>query len=718
MIIKELKLKNFGVHKDVNFNTEGKRIIGLLGKNGSGKSTILNAIKYAFTSEIPGTIESNLRSGSKSGFVEIKFMYGGETGTIKRTIGKASKASLVWKGTSLTVKKDIENSLFEILGVDKKSLSSAVFLSQGSLNNLLFGSDSDREELFVKVMNMSYCQKFAEVIDQKSKTLLDGNDNISIIDELNRQRIELSERLEIYKEDLKKYPACEAKIELLEERSKLTSTLANNIEIVNDLNLKVTKYSSDLKKLGLVDISQEAILLVQKELDTAQAEHDKLENYVMYRDSVEIINTQLQDYKNEIKQDQAEVDSAQKKVKSLKKSMEEKGYVSKISNLDGKIEILETWLETYLKAAESGDSSVECYVCGTDHQIDDSKSKKLVDELSDYKKELTQTKDDLSTENENIKKLVEEINIKERNIHVLIGSVKENELSKENLKLNVELHNEFENTKVTDIQNKINLLENKTIDLKEHHTKLCADFGQSSGLNAKIDNVKERISEINQETELVKNRLDNLESYDGNIEDLKAMDLTHKSIASKLEEIADTYTNINKRYNTLIDQNETAELKKEVHKELQRLKDVFSRKGLPKTFVDSRFEILTELTQKNLEAIDTDFFIEQSTEKSLAFDYNVIYEGDRIKLPMHKLSGGQRVRLSLAFILAVQQLIVADLGFVTLDEPSTHLDEEGVDSLSNLLKKVRDVFADSEHQLWVCDHNPKLDSSFDKILKL
>ena len=85
---------------------------------------------------------------------------------------------------------------------------------------------------------------------------------------------------------------------------------------------------------------------------------------------------------------------------------------------------------------------------------------------------------------------------------------------------------------------------------------------------------------------------------------------------------------------------------------------------------------------------------------------------------MHKLSGGQRVRLSLAFILAVQQLIVAELGFVTLDEPSTHLDEEGVDSLCNLLKKVRDVFADSEHQLWVCDHNPKLDIAFDKILKL
>ena len=168
MIIRKLKLKNFGVHKNLDIDTQGKRIIGLLGKNGSGKSTILSAIKYAFTSDISGTIESNLRSGSKSGSVELEFLYNNETGTIKRTIGKSSKAELNWKGTRVTVKKEIENTLFEILGVDKKSLSSAVFLSQGSLNNLLFGSDADREELFIKVMNMSFCQKFAEILDQKS----------------------------------------------------------------------------------------------------------------------------------------------------------------------------------------------------------------------------------------------------------------------------------------------------------------------------------------------------------------------------------------------------------------------------------------------------------------------------------------------------------------------------------------------------------------------
>ena len=85
---------------------------------------------------------------------------------------------------------------------------------------------------------------------------------------------------------------------------------------------------------------------------------------------------------------------------------------------------------------------------------------------------------------------------------------------------------------------------------------------------------------------------------------------------------------------------------------------------------------------------------------------------------MSKLSGGQRVRLSLSFILSIQQLVMSEIGFITLDEPSTHLDEEGIDSLGDLLKKIRMIFADSEHQLWVCDHNPKLEASFDKTLIL
>ena len=85
---------------------------------------------------------------------------------------------------------------------------------------------------------------------------------------------------------------------------------------------------------------------------------------------------------------------------------------------------------------------------------------------------------------------------------------------------------------------------------------------------------------------------------------------------------------------------------------------------------------------------------------------------------MSKMSGGQKVRLCIAFLLAVQQDLVTEVGFQTFDEPSTHLDEEGVDRLCSLFQKLQEILNTAEHQVWVCDHNPILEGSFNKTLTL
>lgn len=715
MIIKKLKLQNFGVHKNLDIDTQGKRIIGLLGKNGSGKSTILSAIKYAFTSDITGTIESNLRSGSKTGSVELEFLYNDETGSIKRTIGKSSKAELIWKGNKVTVKKEIDNILFEVLGVDKKSLSSAVFLSQGSLNNLLFGSDADREDLFIKVMNMSFCQKFAEILDQKSKSIIDGNNNISLIDELNRQRISLSERLDIYKQDLDKYPDCETEIKSLEDRNRLTNKLAENIGLLNQINLQKNKYENELKKLADDDIDQELVTKVGKDAEQAKATYTDLETHLESLRELEIINNQLEAFYEELKEEQDNITIAQQAIAVFEKSVEEKGLKEKVAYHRGIVEVHESWLNDYDEAMDVEDSVINCMTCGTEHEVSPDGRKKIQDKLLSANKELDKAGSELSGYVDNIKKLQEEINEKQSNVRILSNSIKENEVNKSK---NQERLNSTLSNNISEIEKEFNLWDKKSHSLAEYHLELCSNWGQISGLRAKVENTVERMKTITSENESVKQEIDLLESSSENLEDLRKTDKTHKEIKAKLDELYTQYAEINERYNLLLSENEEIEIKKQIHLELKKLKDVFARKGLPKAFVDSRFEILTELTQKNLQELETDFFISKSEDKSLAFDYSINYGGDLVKLPMHKLSGGQRVRLSLAFILAVQQLIVADLGFVTLDEPSTHLDEEGVDSLRNLLEKVRDVFADSEHQLWVCDHNPKLESAFDTIVKL
>jgi DNA repair exonuclease SbcCD ATPase subunit len=85
---------------------------------------------------------------------------------------------------------------------------------------------------------------------------------------------------------------------------------------------------------------------------------------------------------------------------------------------------------------------------------------------------------------------------------------------------------------------------------------------------------------------------------------------------------------------------------------------------------------------------------------------------------MNKLSGGQRVRLSIAFLLAVQQLIIPELGLLVLDEPTTHVNDEGVESLADLLQNLGAQLASSDAQIVVCDHDHRLERAFQITVRL
>jgi len=68
----------------------------------------------------------------------------------------------------------------------------------------------------------------------------------------------------------------------------------------------------------------------------------------------------------------------------------------------------------------------------------------------------------------------------------------------------------------------------------------------------------------------------------------------------------------------------------------------------------------------------------------------------------HRLSGGQQVLASMAFLMALSE-VLSDLDFLILDEPTTHLDENRRRELVNVLENLRRV-----PQLIIVDHHPEL----------
>ena len=173
-----------------------------------------------------------------------------------------------------------------------------------------------------------------------------------------------------------------------------------------------------------------------------------------------------------------------------------------------------------------------------------------------------------------------------------------------------------------------------------------------------------------------------------------------------------------KRLKEIEDKISFDEEKRKVIADLQKIIAAFSRQGIPMAYVQHKFDALVSMTQDNLEIMDANFAIIPNPDKPVSLMFYRLDEPGQVLFEHDKLSGGQKVRLSIAFLLAVQQLVIPDLGFLVLDEPSTHLDEESRENLKELLINLSQQLETTDTQILVCDHAKELEPAFLNLIQL
>jgi len=142
---------------------------------------------------------------------------------------------------------------------------------------------------------------------------------------------------------------------------------------------------------------------------------------------------------------------------------------------------------------------------------------------------------------------------------------------------------------------------------------------------------------------------------------------------------------------------------------LEKIRELFGKKGLKNNFLDVYTVALASNINGILEEILPDTKVEIATEKQLttgdikrSIDVRIIKEGN--SLGYFDLSGGERKRLDLAFILATHALL-EDLGdfssnILVLDEAFDGLDAEGMEEFSNYLRGYE------KNSIFVITHTP------------
>lgn len=148
------------------FGTQGLFLI--TGDTGAGKTTIFDAITYALFGEASGSSRSDSMFRSTYAepyvptFVELQFEYGGRQYLVRRspqqerpkargtgfTTQKAEASLQIGDEAPITVVKDVNAKLVEILGVNFSQYSQIAMIAQGQFRELLLAETKKRAEIF------------------------------------------------------------------------------------------------------------------------------------------------------------------------------------------------------------------------------------------------------------------------------------------------------------------------------------------------------------------------------------------------------------------------------------------------------------------------------------------------------------------------------------------------------------------------------------------
>lgn len=336
MILCKLKLENFKRYKTFELDFD-EGLVGIIGKNGSGKSTIFEAILFALYGEFKDRgykdIVRNANATDKDAVVvELNFEFDSiEYKVVREFRGKALSANAkLFKNCELITSgaKEVTTSIMKLTKMSKEAFLHTLFASQKELTSLSNSKPEDRKRMIRKLLGLEkidYIEKelieksrelkreisaFAEVLlsaedIQTKKEQIKSNETIkkTLNEELQTQSKQI-DSLKLKELDIKKElesfaKTKEAKQKALSELNLLKNSINSNIENQN-------KLSTELKDLEEKQLQYKTLEPIKKEYETLQSnlkEQIQLKEYSLKKEGLIKEQVQLREQYKKAKND-------------------------------------------------------------------------------------------------------------------------------------------------------------------------------------------------------------------------------------------------------------------------------------------------------------------------------------------------------------------------------------------------------------------------------
>lgn len=191
----KLTMSAFGPYRNktvIDFNRLGMSGLYLItGDTGAGKTTIFDAVKYAIYGVAsgdmrePGMFRSKYADENTATEVTLEFECGEEIYTIKRspsymrkkergegyTRKNADAALIMPDGRVVSGNSNVEQEIYQIMGIDAEQFSQTAMIAQGDFLKLLLSPTSERRKIFQKIFGTEKYKILQDALSDDAKAL-------------------------------------------------------------------------------------------------------------------------------------------------------------------------------------------------------------------------------------------------------------------------------------------------------------------------------------------------------------------------------------------------------------------------------------------------------------------------------------------------------------------------------------------------------------------
>lgn len=248
MLLTSVELFDFRCHEHIVVTPPAEGITAIVGGNGAGKSTIVDAVAWCLYGAKPSGVprmSSLIRHGADSCCVRAELVIERDTVLVERRVVSGSTECDVWVNSEHRAGpavSHVDPFLRHLLGMDVKGFFSAVFVAQKQVDQLVVASPKERGAIIEKLTGVAAISTGltdARARYREAKNAVDGLDVPDVescresVDEISESFVHVSENLSKVSENVRnvqeEYSTISEKLSQVERISDKRSQLSQAV---------------------------------------------------------------------------------------------------------------------------------------------------------------------------------------------------------------------------------------------------------------------------------------------------------------------------------------------------------------------------------------------------------------------------------------------------------------------------------------------------------